>query len=416
MDRAVEPSFISGQISAPPSKSVTQRVIAASLLAKGQSIILNPSYCDDSLAAMGIAVSLGAAVEPEAARMKISGSLEIKEKKLNCGESGLAIRMFSPVAALFNEEITLTGTGSLKNRPMNMIVEALTQLGAECSSNDGFLPLRIKGPLKGGVCEIDGSLSSQLLTGLLMALPLAEQDSGIRVRNLKSKPYIDITLGVLANSGIKVTNEDYSFFSIGGNQQYIPGTFQVEGDWSGGAFLLVAGAINGNLKVEGLNPGSSQSDKGILGAMEDAGAEIKFIGNTIHSSRSEMKAFEFDATDSPDLFPPLVSLAAYCNGMSKIKGVSRLYHKESNRAAALMEEFGKMNIKTAIHDDFLHVWGGKVKGATVRSHGDHRIAMATAIAALGADGPVYIKDSHSIAKSYPGFFEDLRKIGATVKE
>lgn len=416
MERSVEPSFVSGELSAPPSKSMTQRIIAAAMMANGQSIILNPSYCDDSLAAMSIAVSLGARVEPEAGQMKITGSWELKERKLNCGESGLAIRMFSPVAALFDEEITLTGAGSLKKRPLGMIMDALSQFNVECISNNGFLPLKIKGPLKGGKCEIDGSVSSQLLTGLLMALPLASRNSEIRVSNLKSRPYIDMTLQVLQNSGIKVTNDNYSLFTIEGMQEYLPGTYEVEGDWSGGAFLLVAAAINGNLKIKGLSANSFQSDMAILKALGDAGADIKISGNTIEVSKSELKAFEFDATDSPDLFPPLVALAAYCKGVSTIKGASRLLHKESNRAAALSEEFGKMNIITEIRDDYFYVTGGKVTGARVNSHEDHRIAMAVAVAALGAEGTVYIKDSHCVGKSYPGFFDDIKNTGATVHE
>lgn len=416
MERSVEPSIVSGELSAPPSKSMTQRIIAAAMMANGQSIILNPSYCDDSLAAMSIAVSLGARVEPEAGQMKITGSWELKERKLNCGESGLAIRMFSPVAALFDEEITLTGAGSLKKRPLNMIMDALSQFNVECTSNNGFLPLKIKGPLKGGKCEIDGSVSSQLLTGLLMALPLASRNSEIRVSNLKSRPYIDMTLQVLQNSGIKVTNDNYSLFTIEGMQEYLPGTYEVEGDWSGGAFLLVAAAINGNLKIKGLSANSFQSDMAILKALGDAGADIKISGNTIEVSKSELKAFEFDATDSPDLFPPLVALAAYCKGVSAIKGASRLLHKESDRAAALSEEFGKMNIITEIRDDYFYVTGGKVTGARVNSHEDHRIAMAVAVAALGAEGTVYIKDSHCVGKSYPGFFNDIKNAGATVHE
>jgi len=416
MERSVEPSFVSGELSAPPSKSMTQRIIAAAMMANGQSIILNPSYCDDSLAAMSIAVSLGARVEPEAGQMKITGSWELKERKLNCGESGLAIRMFSPVAALFDEEITLTGAGSLKKRPLGMIMDALSQFNVECISNNGFLPLKIKGPLKGGKCEIDGSVSSQLLTGLLMALPLASRNSEIRVSNLKSRPYIDMTLQVLQNSGIKVTNDNYSLFTIEGMQEYLPGTYEVEGDWSGGAFLLVAAAINGNLKIKGLSANSFQSDMAILKALGDAGADIKISGNTIEVSKSELKAFEFDATDSPDLFPPLVALAAYCKGVSAIKGASRLLHKESDRAAALSEEFGKMNIITEIRDDYFYVTGGKVTGARVNSHEDHRIAMAVAVAALGAEGTVYIKDSHCVGKSYPGFFDDIKNAGATVHE
>jgi len=416
MERSVEPSLVNGEVKAPSSKSMTQRAIAAALLADGQSLILNPSYCDDSLAAMSIAVSLGARVEPEAGRMKITGSGELKEKKLNCGESGLAIRLFSPVAALYDEEITMTGAGSLKKRPMHMIGDALNQLGVKCSSAHGFLPLTIRGPVKGGACEIDGSVSSQLLTGLLMSLPLADNDSVIMVNNLKSKPYIDMTLGVLRDFGINILNKNYTLFEVPGRQKYQPMTYEVESDWSGGSFLLAAGAINGNLRITGLKTNSFQSDMAILKALELAGANLTISEGSIEISKSDMRGFEFDATESPDLFPPLVAIASYCNGVTRIKGALRLVHKESDRASALSEEFGKMNIKVEIRDDYLIVTGDKVTGARVNSHEDHRIAMAAAVAALGASDTVFIKDSHCIAKSYPGFFDDLRKIGAMVHE
>ncbi|MBP1674283.1 MAG: 3-phosphoshikimate 1-carboxyvinyltransferase [Bacteroidetes bacterium] len=416
MERSVEPSYVSGRVLAPPSKSMTQRIIAAAILAEGQSLILNPSYCDDSLAAMSIAVSLGARVEPEADKMRITGSGELREKKLNCGESGLAIRMFSPIAALYPEEIIMTGSGSLKKRPMNMIGDALNQLGVKCITTDGYLPLVIQGPIKGSYCEIDGSMSSQLLTGLLMALPLSDNDSTIKVSNLKSKPYIDMTIGVLRDFGIKISNEEYQLFRVPGRQKYFPGSYEVESDWSGGSFLLVAGAISGNITVNGLRTGSFQSDMAILKALENAGAALKISDGQIEVSKSVLKAFEFDATESPDLFPPLVALASYCNGVTKLKGAARLLHKESDRATALSEEFGKMNINVELKDDYLLVKGGKVKGTRVSSHDDHRIAMAAAVAALGATGPVYIRDSHCVAKSYPGFFDDLRKIGAIVHE
>lgn len=414
MERSVEPSFITGEIKAPPSKSMTQRAIAAALLADGESLIVNPSYCDDSLAAMSIAVSLGSRVEPLPGSMRITGSMELKETKLNCGESGLAIRLFSPVASLFDAEITVTGSGSLKKRPMTMVEDALRQFGVECTTTGGLLPLTIRGPLKGGGCDIDGSISSQLLTGLLMSLPVAENDSVIRVRNLKSKPYIGMTLEVLKDFGIEVSNENYEIFRIPGRQKYLPRTWEVECDWSGGAFLLVAGAINGNIKVTGLSLRSSQSDKAIVDALRLAGAEIRISGGDIEISRSAMKAFEFDATDSPDLFPPLAALAAHCEGVSRIKGTSRLVHKESDRAMALCEEFEKMGIKINVSGDFMAVEGGKVRGAHVSSHEDHRIAMASAVAALRAEGTIYIKDSHAVGKSYPAFYDDLIRAGAVV--
>jgi 3-phosphoshikimate 1-carboxyvinyltransferase len=414
MERYLEPSKIKGQLKAPASKSMTQRAIAAALLADGQSIIHNPSYCDDSLAAMSIACGLGARVEPQANELKINGSGVLKEPKLNCGESGLAIRMFSPIAALYPAEITMVGANSLKKRPMFMIEEALNQLGVKCTSTGGFLPLTIQGPIVGGYCEIDGSVSSQLLTGLLMALPLAVRDSEIKVNNLKSRPYIDMTIQILESFGITIQNTGYSMFQIAGNQKYIPHIYTVEGDWSGGAFLLVAGAVNGEISIQGLRRDSMQSDMAIIKALEKAGAQMKVSENQIDIFKSELKAFEFDATESPDLFPPLVTLASYCDGVSNIKGVSRLIYKESDRAAALKEEFGKMNISIEVKDDLMSVTGGQLQGARVESHNDHRIAMAVAVASLGATGKVYIRDSQCVAKSYPGFFDDLRHLGAVV--
>jgi len=416
MERYIDPSALNGNIKAPASKSMTQRAIAAALLADGESIIHNPSYCDDSLAAMSIAVGLGARVVPEPNELKISGSAVLKEPKLNCGESGLAIRMFSPIAALYPVEIIMAGANSLKKRPMFMIEDALNQLGVRCTSTDGFLPLTIQGPIKGGKCEIDGSVSSQLLTGLLMALPLATSDSEIKVSNLKSKPYIDLTIEILKSFGVTVHNNEYKIFSIPGNQKYNPYNYTVEGDWSGGAFLLVAGAINGNLKIKGLSAESKQSDMAIINALERAGVEMKISSDQIDISRSDLKAFEFDATQSPDLFPPLVALASYCKGTSKIKGVTRLAYKESDRAKTLRDEFGKLNIKIEINDDVMSIQGGKPQGARVESHDDHRIAMAVTVASLRADGRVYIRDSQCVAKSYPEFFDDLRSLGALIYE
>jgi 3-phosphoshikimate 1-carboxyvinyltransferase len=416
MVKTVEPSAVKGEIKVPSSKSMTQRAIAAALLAEGKSVILNPSYCNDSLAAISIAKGLGATVASKNDELEITGRGSLKDKILNCGESGLAIRMFSPIAALFPDEIILTGADSLARRPMNMIEEALNQLGATCTTEGGFLPIRIRGSLTGGYCEIDGSVSSQLLTGLLMALPLAERDSGIKVMNLKSRPYIDMTVQALDSFGVKIRNKDYSYFDIPGNQKYTPRMFTVEGDWSGAAFLLVAAAINGELKIAGLHTDSKQSDRLIIDALKKAGARIETENENIFISKSNLTAFEFDATESPDLFPPLVSLAAYCNGVSVIKGVSRLIYKESNRAAALMEEFGKMNITVELKGDLMFVTGGRPGGAQVNPHNDHRIAMAAAVTALGSTGRVYIEDSQCVGKSYPGFFADLKRLGAFVNE
>jgi 3-phosphoshikimate 1-carboxyvinyltransferase len=414
MEKSVIPSFLKGEVVAPPSKSMTQRAIAAGLLAESETTILNPSGCEDSKAALGIAASLGAEIQTGLKKLKMKGGGKLKEKKLYCGESGLAIRMFSPIASLYPYTITMTGSGSLRKRPMSMIEDALRQLGVTCKTEEGSLPLTIKGPLRGGRCKVDGSISSQLLTGLLMALPLVPQDSEIYVKDLKSRPYIDMTLQVLDKFGIEIQNTNYSVFNITGNQKYEGGTFEIESDWSGGAFLLVAAAINGELTVKGLRPDSRQSDKAILGALDAAGVRMSIKENSIKILKSDLKAFRFDATESPDLFPPLVTLAAYCNGISVIKGVSRLAHKESDRANVLREEFGKLNILIELQGDTMLVTGGDVKGALIDPRNDHRIAMAAAAAALRASDRIMIKDSYCVAKSYPEFFQDLKNLGADI--
>ena len=410
MKQVVVPSKIFGKIKAPASKSVTQRAIAAALLAEGESTIVNPSYCDDALAAMSIASGLGAKVRPNPGELKIIGTTGLKEQKLNCGESGLAIRMFSPIASLFSDEIKLTGSGTLKARPMSMIQDALTQFGVKCESNNGLLPITIQGPLKGGKCTIDGSLSSQILTGLMMALPLAEEDSEIEVVALRSKPYIDMTLKVINDFGVNINRVGYNLFKIQGGQHFKAQTYTVESDWSGSAFLLVAGAIMGKVIITDLNPVSQQGDKAIITALDKAGASLNISNNSIEVSKNRLKAFEFDATDTPDLFPPLVALASYCKGTSAIRGVKRLINKESDRCQALLEEFTKLGVKVEIVDDYMLVSGATIKGGDVVSHDDHRIAMALAVAALGAEDKVTIKDAHCVSKSYPNFFDDLRSL------
>jgi 3-phosphoshikimate 1-carboxyvinyltransferase len=225
-----------------------------------------------------------------------------------------------------------------------------------------------------------------------------------------------MTIQILKEYGISIHNSGYELFQIPGNQKYIPTDYTVEGDWSGGAFLLVAGAINGNISLQGLRTDSLQSDMAIIEALEKAGVHMNMSGDRIDISRTELKPFEFDATESPDLFPPLVALASYCNGISDLKGVSRLEYKESDRGTTLKEEFAKMNISIEIKDDIMKVTGGRPSGAHVESHDDHRISMAMAVASLGASGRVYIRDSQCVAKSYPGFFDDLRSLGAIVHE
>lgn len=421
----IKPGKVAGNIYAPASKSSMQRACAAALLRKGTTVIKNPGISNDDKAALDVIQKLGAtfAFEEQGELVIVSQGVNPVNSEMNCGESGLGIRMFTPIAALSEQAITIQGTGSLLTRPMDFFDAIFPQLQVSIQSNAGKLPLHIQGPLIPADIEIDGSLSSQFLTGLLMSYAAAGANGKtIRVHNLKSKPYIDLTLQVLNEFGWGVTHEDYTVFHFNGmlsrraegeeGSNHSPYTYTVEGDWSGAAFLLVAGAIAGDIIVEGLDIFSTQADKAILQALSDAGAGLSVLEKQIEVRNLPLKAFHFNATDCPDLFPPLVALAACCSGTTAIEGVNRLAHKESDRGLTLQEEFAKLGIEIILQGDLMLVKGGNIKGGTVHSRHDHRIAMACAIAALRADREVEIEEAQAINKSYPNFFEHLTLLGA----
>ena len=412
----VHPSFITGKIKAPASKSLTQRALVACLLSKGTSTLYNPGESEDEKNVKRSTLSLGSEFQNKPEYINITGGLNLREKKINTGESGLGLRLIAPVAALFDQEIILEGEGSILKRPMHVMEKALIDLGATCETKQGYLPIKVKGPLKGGEIEMDGSLSSQFLSGLLFALPLAKNNSVIHVKDLQSKPYIDLTMDILQLHGIQVRNYNYQSFFIPGNQSYQPAEHFIESDWSNATFLFAAGAINGNIEISGLNPLSFQGDKNILKALDSCQANYKFNKNHYEiKSGSILKPFKVDATETPDLFPPLASIAAYCEGTSFITGAKRLIHKESNRAESLIREFSEMGIEIRLIDeDTLRITGGKPTGGTFNSHNDHRIAMAGAILALNADKPIKITNHRSVNKSYPGFFSDLEKLNVKI--
>jgi 3-phosphoshikimate 1-carboxyvinyltransferase len=423
MQVTIQPGIIEGTLIAPASKSSMQRACAASLLHAGNTIIHNPGKSNDDLAALDVIKQLGATITSQS-----NGDLLIKgnptllfdsneEKVISCGESGLGIRMFSPVAAIAEKQIRIEGSGSLLKRPMNFFDEILPQLGVQIQSNEGKLPIVINGPLQPAEITIDGSLSSQFLTGLLFAFArTVKKQVCITVSNLKSTPYIDLTLGVLKHFGYKVEHKNYEqFFIEPVNQNDSSIEYTVEGDWSGASFLLVAGAVAGEITVKGLDVFSTQADKAILQALMSSNAHLSITEKEIVVKKplgnQPLKPFQFDATHCPDLFPPLVALAAYCDGTSVIEGVGRLTHKESNRALTLQDTFGILGVQIELQDDLMLVHGGKgVKGGQIHSHHDHRIAMAGAVAALSASGSIIIDDAAAINKSYPDFYEHINSV------
>ena len=395
-----------------------QRVCAAALLNSGSTTIKNPGKSKDDLASLSVIRQLGALIEEDEDNLIInSNGIHPVSSELNCGESGLGLRMFAPIAAISSKAMSLKGEGSLLTRPMHFFDEIFPTLGITIKSNEGKLPINIQGPIQPRDIAIDASLSSQFLTGLLFAFAKScTSSTKITVKYLVSKPYIDLTLQVLEEFNYNVTNHRYEQFIIEpplvNNRDRV---VTIEGDWSGAAFLLVAGAVSGEITVDGLLNDSTQADKAIVQALQLAGAELINSGNSFHLKKSDLKGFEFDATHCPDLFPPLVALAVHCKGETRLKGVSRLKHKESDRAQSLKQEFEKMGAVIHIEDNDMVINCTNVIDAEVSSHHDHRIAMACAVAALGAKEKTTITEAEAITKSYPDFYDHLQRCNVSLQ-
>jgi 3-phosphoshikimate 1-carboxyvinyltransferase len=424
--KTIQPGKVSGTIQANASKSAMQRACAAALLAKGESFIKNPGSSNDDKAALEIIRQLGASVEQvnnETIKISSNGVKPVSGN-IHCGESGLSIRMFTPIASLANVPVEITGEGSLSTRPMDFFDEVLPQLQVKIESNGGRLPMVVNGPLQPANIEVDGSLSSQFLTGLLMAYSASgANDVALHVKDLKSKPYIDLTLQLMQDFGLPMPeNRNYESFYYPKSDlpkvENLSREYTVEGDWSGAAFLLVAAAIaGGEIRVNGILNHSRQADKKIVDALLSAGANVKVGDNFVTVKKDKLIGFTFDATDCPDLFPPLVALAALCKGPTQIRGLKRLKHKESDRGVTLKEEFDKLNVEVLLEGDIMTVLGtGKVQVMNPRlnSHHDHRIAMAAAVAGLCADFEIEIRNADAVNKSYPDFWEHLISLGAKV--
>lgn len=408
MEKSISKGRISGRVAPPCSKSYAQRALAAALLTEGVSEIRNLDLCDDTLSALRTIEALGATVERiDEHTVRVQGGLSPRSDTLYVGESGLATRLFTPIASLCDTPITIKGEGTLMYRPMEMMIGPLRELGVDIRDGGGRLPIEVCGKMKGGEIEVDGSVSSQFLTGLLMALPLVEEDTTIQVANAVSKPYIDMTIDMASRFGVRIDHNDYDEFFVEGGQCYTPCVVDIEGDWSAAAMLMVAGAVAGEITLTNISMLSKQADVVVCDALVRAGALLTSDDDTITVAHRDLTAFEFDATNAPDLFPALAALAAAAEGESVIYGVHRLEHKECNRAEAIVCEYAKLGIEARIEDDALKIVGGNIRTAEVDSHNDHRMAMSLAVSALRSEGEVTIHNAECVAKSYPDFFSVL---------
>ena len=446
------PFIDSEPLSMPVSKSFAQRAIIAAALADGTSHLRGYTPCGDNEAALQVARNLGAEVNVNGNEVTINGisaqlgGLNLPE--LHVGESGLLTRMLIPVMAqLSPDPVSFTGEKTLLGRPLTGAKEIMDAFEADVipseveeSPSIVRVPLTVKGPLKAGRAEISGKHGSQLISGLLMALPFAEKNSSLIVHEPKSIPYMFITLEVLKKFGIKIGNDmlggpdflasdgDWSLctemvFKLKGGQKYKAADIDLEGDWSAAANFLVAGAIFGKAELQGLDTTSLQADLSIMDILMDAGASLSQLdgdrGN-ITVQRAPLKAFRVDASNCPDLFPIVSVLAAFCQGTSRLAGVGRLANKESDRAKAIMEMLTQMGVRACVEGDEMVIEGHSLaqrlldncllKGGLYTSHHDHRMVMALKVASLGADGPISIDDEQCVAKSFPQFHEIFDKL------
>lgn len=430
----------------PSSKSFAQRAIVAAALAGGVSHLSGYSDCGDNQSAINVAKALGAKVTVNGSTLEIEGigasegSLNVKE--LHTGESGLLTRLMVPLlAVLSSSQVRVTGEKTLLGRPLTGAHDIMAAYGvrlypegvkdtSEARKSDCYLPLRVSGPIIPGRADVSGRGGSQLISGLLAALPLTGGKSVLYVHEPKSIPYLFITVDVLKKFGIRIGSEmeggedfletqDWSLctgltFRIKGLQSYQAADFAIEADWSGAAPFLVAGAVFGDIEVTGLDTRSLQADISIMDILMEAGASMSQLEDgAIHVSRAPLSPFRADMNNCPDLFPIVAVLAAFCPGESTLVGVERLRHKETDRAAAIVEMLEAMGVTVRVDEDEMTITGmglsqrlasGRLlRGGKFRSHGDHRMVMALKVAALGASEPVEIDEVSCVSKSFPTF-------------
>lgn len=397
MIQKISKNHYSGIIAIPPSKSDSQRAILCDALSGGTSQLSNIGSSDDELAMLQIAK-----------RLQTPGNSDFF-----VGESGLSTRLITPILSLRSTEQLIKGQGSIERRDFSFFEKHLPQMGVEVTSTNHHLPIRVTGPLVGGNYTVDGSESSQYISGLLMALPLAKNDSILTVENLKSGDYVKMTLATVKAFGIEI-EEDDATYTIKGNQVYKPTNYTIDGDWSSASCWLIASGLGLDIHVSGLSMKSLQADKKIVDAFFAANCRILSTEKGISIDGKNRQPFEFDATNCPDLFPALAVFAGLTSGKSTLKGLSRLANKESDRGLALQSELGKLGIAIELIGDEMIIHGVEsCHGNQVNSHHDHRIAMCLGIAGMFSEREVIIENAEVVGKSYPGFWKDLEELSHT---
>ena len=409
MNKIINPFKYNGSIKINSSKSIFQRALAISCFSKSEFTIVGDYNNEDTTTAIQICKKIGLDIKINKNELKVSGDISKNHEniEINSRESGLSTRIFSVLLSSFFSQTKINIEGTAKNRKFDF--SSLERLGIKINNSEESI--LIDGKIKSGIIKLNNQNTSQLLSALLITMPFLNGDSEIICKNLVSKNYVDITLEMLKSLGINILNKSYERFIIKGNQKLKKNKIVVEGDWSSAAFHFVGAAISGKVDIYGLNINSSQGDKEIINVLRKCGSKIKINNSYISVLKDKLIPFVFDATDYPDLFPPLIVLASCCEGDSIINGVDRLINKESNRALSLKKEFSKLGVDINQENNSFRITGKDFLDANeVSSHLDHRIAMSLSIAAIKCKNPITINNSEVVNKSYSRFFEDLEKI------
>ncbi|WP_073149898.1 3-phosphoshikimate 1-carboxyvinyltransferase [Paramaledivibacter caminithermalis] len=423
----IYPSKLKGDIKVPPSKSLSHRAIICAGLSDGVSDIDNLIFSNDIKATLKGMKALGTSIEciesesyedTYCVSLRGNSNLKATNTSIDCEESGSTLRFLIPFAGLTGGRITFTGRGKLVERPLDAYYKIFDKQNIEYNNNNGKLPLKVKGRLKPGTFKIQGDVSSQFISGLMFVLPLLDGDSKIEITTkLESKGYVDLTIDVLNKFGIEIENRSYKEFYIKGNQKYRNRYYRVEGDFSQAAFWIVAGILGGDIRCKDLYTNSLQGDKAILEIVQRMGAKLEIREDDIEINKSETLGTVIDASQCPDLVPILAVLAALSDGTTRIINAERLRIKESDRLKAISTELNKIGGKVKELEDGLIIEGKKdLKGGTVDSWNDHRIAMALAVASIKCTEPLIITGSHAVKKSYPDFWKDFIKMGGKIDE
>lgn len=417
---SVEKSQLTGEVRIPASKSHTIRAVAIASLASGESVLSNPLAAADPIAATEVYRGLGASITVDDAWIieGTGGALKVPDNVLDVRNSGATLYTSMVSASLVNGYSVFTGDEQIRKRPAKPLIDALNDLGAQAFSTrgNGSAPLVIKGPLKGGYTILDGSKTSQYLTGLLINTPLASEDTEIEVRNAIEKPFIEMTLAWLNEQEIKYEREGFKRFLVSGRQSYKAFKKSIPGDFSSAAFFLCAAAITGSeLTLLGLDMNDTQGDKAVVDMLRAMGAKVDVVPGGIRIMGGDLKAAEFDLSGTPDALPAMAVTACFAEGTTRLVNVPQARLKETDRICVMRRELAEMGAEIEELVDGLVIQGKPLHAAKVHGHGDHRVVMALAVAGLACKGITEIDTAESMNITFPNFVDLMQNAGAKMK-